>query len=404
VKVQRIRLIVLLVWAAFLAWYFLYPAARLEAVLSPAGTDSEGNTLSWFKGNTHSHSKITLGDYSHGDSSPPEVVSWYRDHGYHFVSLTDHNRFETAADLVEDSSQGSGFLIIPGMEVTSDHRYPGVIQDEERKIHATGINLKASVEWDFDNPDKPRIIEQQVSRIKESGGLHILNHPNYQFQIELADVLAAKNVTHIELHNAHPRSNQNGHTGFRPAVEELWDQILSNGRLIYGIASDDAHDFSWYRGLFRRFGMATPGGAWVMVRSNSLDASNITNALERGDFYSSTGVYLKDISISETEYRVELDMERTRNEVAHSWVRSAAPIVYSDDSHFVIEFIGLNGQILSYAHNKESASIILTESQTYVRARITYLDKIYSPTGADRARAYYAWTQPVMTAAIPSDQ
>ena len=41
---------------------------------------------SWFKGNLHTH---TLN--SDGDSTPDDVVRWYREHGYNFVMLTDHN-------------------------------------------------------------------------------------------------------------------------------------------------------------------------------------------------------------------------------------------------------------------------------------------------------------------------
>ena len=42
--------------------------------------------LRWFKGNTHTH---TLN--SDGDSTPDEVVRWYRDNRYQFLVLTDHN-------------------------------------------------------------------------------------------------------------------------------------------------------------------------------------------------------------------------------------------------------------------------------------------------------------------------
>ena len=40
----------------------------------------------WFKGNTHTH---TLN--SDGDSTPDDVVRWYREQRYHFLVLTDHN-------------------------------------------------------------------------------------------------------------------------------------------------------------------------------------------------------------------------------------------------------------------------------------------------------------------------
>lgn len=53
-------------------------------VLSPAlaaGQGQQGQApVRWLKGNTHTH---TLN--SDGDSSPDEVVRWYREHGYQFL-------------------------------------------------------------------------------------------------------------------------------------------------------------------------------------------------------------------------------------------------------------------------------------------------------------------------------
>ncbi len=46
----------------------------------------------WYKGNTHTH---TIN--SDGDSPPDEVARWYREHGYQFLVLTDHN-FLTSVD------------------------------------------------------------------------------------------------------------------------------------------------------------------------------------------------------------------------------------------------------------------------------------------------------------------
>jgi hypothetical protein len=51
-------------------------------------------TTRWYKGNTHTH---TLN--SDGDSTPDEVVRWYREHGYQFLVLTDHN-FLTSVDAL----------------------------------------------------------------------------------------------------------------------------------------------------------------------------------------------------------------------------------------------------------------------------------------------------------------
>ena len=75
-----------------------------------------------------------------------------------------------------------------------------------------------------------------------------------------------------------------------PGLEEAWDAILTSGTLLYGIAVDDAH-------RFKEPGnpdVAGPGRGWVAVRAPRLDARALLDALERGDFYASTGVELTD--------------------------------------------------------------------------------------------------------------
>ncbi|MEQ1923708.1 MAG: hypothetical protein ABL952_14475, partial [Pyrinomonadaceae bacterium] len=53
--------------------------------MSAAITIGQTPTLRWYKGNTHTH---TLN--SDGESSPEDVVKWYRDAGYNFLFVTDH--------------------------------------------------------------------------------------------------------------------------------------------------------------------------------------------------------------------------------------------------------------------------------------------------------------------------
>ena len=53
---------------------------------SGSKTLAETGGKQWYKGNTHTH---TL--WSDGDAAPEWVVSWYKENGYDFLSLTDHN-------------------------------------------------------------------------------------------------------------------------------------------------------------------------------------------------------------------------------------------------------------------------------------------------------------------------
>ncbi len=43
----------------------------------------------WWKGNTHTHTW-----WSDGDSPPESVSAWYRERGYNFLVLSDHNRMQ----------------------------------------------------------------------------------------------------------------------------------------------------------------------------------------------------------------------------------------------------------------------------------------------------------------------
>ncbi|HIM22658.1 MAG TPA: histidinol-phosphatase, partial [Verrucomicrobia bacterium] len=40
----------------------------------------------WWKGNLHTHSL-----WSDGDDYPEMIADWYRDNGYHFLAVSDHN-------------------------------------------------------------------------------------------------------------------------------------------------------------------------------------------------------------------------------------------------------------------------------------------------------------------------
>ena len=99
----------------------------------------------------------------------------------------------------------------------------------------------------------------------------------------------------FEIYNGHHLVNNAGGGGV-PGMEEVWDRLLSSGKVFYGIADDDAH-------VFKQPGnpdVPGPGRAWVVVRAERLAPRLIVDALERGDFYASTGVELSDYQVTAT--------------------------------------------------------------------------------------------------------
>src|SRR5215813_11876551 len=107
-----------------------------------------------------------------------------------------------------------------------------------------------------------------------------------------------------------------------PGLEAMWDDILSSGMVLYGIAVEDAHFFKTTGDKSK----STPGHGWVMARAANLGANEILRALEQGDFYASTGVTLQDYQASNKEIKIAI-----------------AP---TDQSKYTVQFIGRWGKIL----------------------------------------------------------
>ena len=82
----------------------------------------------WYKGNTHTH---TLN--SDGDSTPDDVVRWYREHGYQFLVLTDHNFLTTVTPNALHGADEQ-FLVVKGEEVTRHVR--------RQALHINGLDVQ----------------------------------------------------------------------------------------------------------------------------------------------------------------------------------------------------------------------------------------------------------------------
>ena len=63
------------------------------------------STKPFLKGNLHAHSTV-----SDGRLTPSLLASCYKDHGYDFIAITDHNVFSSYGQL-------EGMPIIAGMEL-----------------------------------------------------------------------------------------------------------------------------------------------------------------------------------------------------------------------------------------------------------------------------------------------
>lgn len=321
----------------------------------------------WYRGNTHVHTTE-----SDGNGTPAEVAQWYRDHGYHFVVITDHERITDVAPLDAAFGRPGRFLVMRGQEVTqqvADSTHP----DGRRQAHVNGLNLSLPVLPLGEGGIAGGVtIAETYARtlplIRAAGGLPQVNHPNFRWSVGVADMAGLPDSTLFEVWNAQPHINNlggaDGAGRAALATTALWDTLLTRGVLLYGVGSDDAHKFR--PDQLEDFDATRPGGAWVMVRADTLTPDAIIASLRAGDFYASNGVLLADYAADGRGIRLRVAPLEGRR----------------DDRRFVTRFVGRGGRTLAEVAGTE-ARYVFRGDEGYVRAEIT------------DSNGRRAWMQPV---------
>lgn len=295
----------------------------------------------WYKGNTHAHT-----DESDGDSPPEVVAQWYKDHGYNFLVLSDHNvRVDPNRFM---GLQDSTFLLIAGEEVTSSFG--------DAPVHVNALNIPSLVEPQSDTT-LVGTIQRNVDAIRDVEGVPHINHPNFRWAFGFEELIQVRGDRLLEIWSGHPLVHNEG-VLTEPSVEAIWDLLLSSGKRVYGIAVDDAHHF---QGEFAA-NRVNPGRGWVSVRAEALEPLQIVEALENGHFYASTGIELDDIEVDSTRIRLRIRQE--------------------SDYRYFTYFIGSDGRPVGGAEGL-TPEFHLTAPTRYVRARI------------EDSGGRQAWTQPV---------
>lgn len=339
-------------------------------LLTGVNSDSKETPIErWYRGNTHAHTALS----GHGDSSPEDVASWYLEHGYNFLILSEHNRFIDPTKVRLPSPRRSDFILIPGEEVTG-----------KQYIHMTAMNIHRVVPWQFDDEDKSRIVQAHADNIRAAGGLPILNHPSYRKALTTDDLLPVDGLHLFELFNGHMDDHDGGSVSNAPTAS-LWDSLLSQGMVVYGVASDDSHDFK----TFGPYPLSNPGRGWVVVRALELTPDAVTASMDAGHFYSSSGVWLKSINNGHGRYAIEVDVERTQQELSQPG-HIGDPQSWKSDDEFVIDFIGSGGEILHTSHSDHATFQMSWTESPYVRAQVTWVKR--TERGLE---AFYAWGQPI---------
>ena len=390
---------------------FIFGTVLALALDSPA----KAQDFEWYKGNLHTHSL-----WSDGNDYPEMIMKWYKDHGYDFVALSDHNILaggkkwisvqggSAAEQTFQDYLATFGKKWVTYEETDSLYRVqlktlkeyrtffeePGdflVIKSEEitdgykqKPIHVNATNVQEFIEpqgghsvADVMQNNIDAVLEQR----KETGEPMFphINHPNFGWAITAADLKRLEGERFFEVYNGHPLVHNQGDS-LRSGTETMWDQVntyyLTHRKpVLYGLAVDDAHHYRQFDST-----KANPGRGWIQVQSRSLSPDSLIAAMERGDFYASTGVRLKQVHFDGQRLSIEIDQE--------------------EGVMYTTEFIGVQESGEEYhagvlkRSTGTSAFYPFTGDELFVRAKITS-DK-HKQNGYASDEFEVAWVQPVV--------
>lgn len=404
--------------------------------------------LVWRRGNMHTHSL-----WSDGDDYPEMIAAWYRKHGYQFLVFTDHNtllqrerwveidktrggrkafealnaafptdwvttriskvekgqenkagsveevRLKTFDEIFSKLAVPQEYLLIQGEEITDKFK--------NKPIHMCATNTQELLPpsgGDSVGDVIQRNIDAAVSRRERTGvkTLVHLNHPNFGYGVTAEHLMRIVGENFFEVYNGHPSVFNSG-DAVHASTERMWD-IINTFRLaqlnlpvMYGLATDDGHNY--FENMPGKG--AQPGRGWVMVLTKTLTPDAIVEALEAGQFYSSSGVTVASVTAQDgrmqivavpeenVTYRIDfIGTRRSFNDQSSPASDDPAKVdeitrKYSDEIGTVLKSV--DGPTAEYTFDG---------TELYVRAVVT--SSRLHPNPSEAGEFERAWVQPIV--------
>lgn len=236
----------------------------------------------FWRGNLHTHSTN-----SDGVLPPEEVCRRYRAEGYDFLALTDHFVGLWGYPITDTLPyRADGFTTLLGAELHS-----GAMRNGEL-WHILAVGLPADFAPSL-SPHFTPVAGQETGadlarRAVKAGAFVAIAHPQWS-GLAMADMREIDAAHAVEIYNHGCAMGCDRPDGFA-----LADQLLTEGRPVTLIATDDAH-----------FSEPDHFGAWVMVKALENTPEALLAALKRGDFYSTQGPELRDVQLEGRKVIVE---------------------------------------------------------------------------------------------------
>lgn len=279
----------------------------------------------WYKGNLHSHTTLSDGNWT-----PEQSVLAHREKGYGFLCLSDHEIFTNYQERYNDEK----FILLPGVEYSiglreradsenhlKTHHLHGILGTKEMQAQASAgvfshmqkLEYRSYVgEW-----DGLAVAQSMVDYLRAHGCFVTYNHPIWS-RVEEHEFSTLHGVDLLEIYNY--GTEIESATGYNITY---WDNMIRHGHPICAFASDDNHNGPQLDDSF---------GGWVMVKAPELTQDAIVAGLLAGNFYSSAGPEIYDFGVREGVAYVDCSPVCRVNFVAGPYVSDGHTIMASSQT------------------------------------------------------------------------
>ncbi len=217
--------------------------------------DANGKT--WYKGNLHTHTTVT-----DGKKTPEEVTALYREHGYDFLSLTDHWKHS------ETRMTDDGMLLLRGCEynINGADVLAGV-------FHIVAIGEKTPADLTREKANGDYTAQNIVDAIHAVGGIAILAHPAWSLDT-CEQIMPVSGFDGVEIYNSVSGLPRN----CRPYSGEVIDQLAVRGKVFPSMCADDSH-----------FYMNEACLSYIYVQADELTEDAVLDAIRQGRIMATQG-------------------------------------------------------------------------------------------------------------------
>lgn len=286
-----------------------------------AGFTKTGN---WYKGNIHCHTTN-----SDGCLSPEEVVKIYKEKGYSFLAISDHDLY---SDYRKELNSPE-FILLPAIEATAVlykdrekterlclHHIHGILGTEEMERNAPKGTFSHLEKYPpreyYETWDGGKVGQELQQDLEAHGCITIYNHPVWS-RVKEEEFTEIRGLAGLEIYN-YGTVNESG-TGFDTVH---WDIMLRRGVRINGTAADDNHNDGIVEDSF---------GGYIVVKAESLEHQAVIQAILEGNYYSSTGPEIYDWGIKDNIAYVECSQVERVNFMAGNYINAGGTRIFKSE-------------------------------------------------------------------------